>query len=64
MAAVLTMSGIPGEVVGAVVGKIVGFGVTITEPGARVSSGVSPDPDPESSGGSGNARGRKTCILT
>ena len=51
MAAML--SGLPGEVVGGVVGEMVGVGVTITDSGAKVDPSaprVSPDPDSEPSG--------------
>ena len=52
MAAVL--SGLPG--------MVVGVGVTITDPGARVDSctpGVNANPSPKSCGGGSDNRGRK-----
>ena len=49
MAAML--SGLPGEVVGGIVGEMVGVGVTITDSGARVDPpSVCPDPGSEPSG--------------
>ena len=45
------LSGLPGEVVGGIVGEMVGVGVAITDSGARVDPPrVSPDPGSEPSG--------------